>query len=171
MAGHHKNRAVRMSNNVFSRASKQDMLETGCSMSRSDDEVRSATPGAITDLLTGMTSLQRCFNLKAAPIGFFNQIAHLFASRLLGVLRKSRQVVSRILVARDVVLEVNRIQQDKLGFKLVREVLGVQQSFIEHSEKSIGTSILRNPKAPRENSPGPAFSRSPPRITSTGQGE
>src|SRR6266571_1469982 len=104
-----------MSNNVFGRASKQDMLETGPSVSRSDDEVRSAIPSAITDLLPGMTSLQGCLNLKAAPIGFFNQTAHLVAGGFGGVLHKPRQVVSRILVARDVILEVNRIQQDKLG--------------------------------------------------------
>ena len=41
------------------------------------------------------------------------QILHLFASRFLGVLHKPRQVVSRILVTCDVVLEVNRIQQHK----------------------------------------------------------
>jgi hypothetical protein len=129
VAGHHENRAVRMSNNVFGRAPKQDVLETGSSVSRSDDEVRSAIPSTITDLLPGMTSLQGCLNLKAAPIGFFNQIAHLFASRFLGVLHKPRQVVSPILVTRDVVLKVNRIQQDEPGSKLVREGLGIGQSF------------------------------------------
>src|ERR1700731_1255309 len=113
MAWHNENRTMRMPNHILSGAAEQDMLEAGRSMCRSHDNIRATVFGAIADLLPSMPDLQRRLHFDSVPVCFFNQIPHLITGGLFGVLGEQWKVVARVLITRDVILERDRVQQNK----------------------------------------------------------
>jgi hypothetical protein len=96
-----------MPDNVLGGTAKQHMFEAGSSVRGSHNQVRAAIFSAIADLLSGVTNFEHCFHLQSFPICFPDQIPHLLLSRFFGLSHKQREIVSRIFVARDVILETD----------------------------------------------------------------
>src|SRR5471030_1065621 len=105
MARHDQNGTMRMSHNVFGRAAEQQVLEPSSSVRSGNDQVRAMIYCARTDLLAGMTNLQRGGHLNPIPICLSKQFLHLFAGRCLGLLQEKRKIVASVLVAGGVVLQ------------------------------------------------------------------
>ena len=82
----------------------------------------------------------------------FVEPGHAFAPwRLLSLGHEKRKIVAGVLIARDVILHVNRMKQHERGPKLSRHRCKEANPCMEHSEKSIGTRILRKPGADRRD--------------------
>ncbi len=80
-------------------------------MCRGHNQVRSEIFRARADLLSGMTDVQRRLDLDAFPIGLSHKIVHLFECGVLRLLHEQRKTVSRVFIARYVILQMNRMQQ------------------------------------------------------------
>ena len=109
-----------MPDNVFGSAAEQDMLEPGCSVRRSNDEVRAMVFGARTNLVAGVADLQRRLDLNPLPISLLHEIEYLSASGFFGLLHEERKIVSRVLITRDVILDMNRMEKDQRRVELFR---------------------------------------------------
>jgi hypothetical protein len=103
---------------VFSGAAKQDMLEAGRAMRRSNDQVRARGLGSRTNLIARVADLQRGLDLNPLLISLLHEIAHLFPRGFFGLLHEAREIVSRVFVTRDVVLEMDRMKKDKRRIEL-----------------------------------------------------
>src|ERR1700686_3292178 len=113
MAWHDQDRAGCMSYDILCGAAKQNMLQPGGAMRGSNNHVRAVILRTRANLLTSMADPQRLLHLDSVPIRLLNKIAHLLLRRFLGLLHYAREIVSHVFVTRDVVLQGNRVEEDK----------------------------------------------------------
>ena len=109
-----------MPDNVFCSAAEQDVLEPGRAMRGSNDEIGAIIFRAQTNLIAGMADLQRRLNLDPLPISLLHKITHLFTRCFFRLLHEEREIVSRVLITRDVILDMDRMEKDERRVELFR---------------------------------------------------
>ena len=107
MARHDQYRAGGMAYDILSRASDQHMFEAGYPMRGRNDHVGTLFERFSANLLTSMSDLKRRSYLDSFPISLCKQDLHLLAGGLFAPLHKLRKVITRVFVARNVVVQRN----------------------------------------------------------------
>ena len=94
------------------------MLKASSSVRRSNDEIRALVFRACANLVAGVPNLQRGLDLNAFPISCSNKFGQLLVSELLRSLHVIGKVVARVFIIGDVVMQMDRIEQNQLRAKL-----------------------------------------------------
>ena len=101
------------------------MLESSSSMRRCNDQIRAIFVSASANLVANVANLQRRLDFDPIPIGFSHEIVHLFPRIIFGLLHQERKIVSRVFIACEVILDMDRMKKDKRRVELSGQCFGV----------------------------------------------